>query len=289
MLDRLRQLLPALPAEVRAQLRTQAKVNSVGFDPWGMNVETSELAVQSVRWLYDRYFRVEAHGVERLPEGRVLLVPNHSGQIPFDGMLVGLAVFLYGQPPRIVRGMIERWIVSLPFVSTLAARVGFTVGDPSNCAALLEREQAILVFPEGVRGSGKTYWERYRLQRFGTGFMRIALETGTPIVPVAVVGAEETYPSVHNAASLAKLLGLPYLPVTPLFPLLGPLGLLPLPVKIDIHFGAPRRFEAAPDASDGEIEQLVAEVQRDIDGLLQAGLARRPLLQALQRLPGGRS
>ncbi|MGE0710745.1 MAG: lysophospholipid acyltransferase family protein [Planctomycetota bacterium] len=291
MLSLLKKVLDAtttpLPAELRAQLAEDAQVNSAGYDPWGLHVETAERTLRSCRWLYERYFRVKTHGIEHVPAGRVMLVPNHSGQLPLDGMFVAMAMIFDAHPPRIVRGMVERWFPSLPFISTLFVRCGQTVGDPRNCVRLLERDQAILVFPEGVRGSGKTYWHRYELQRFGTGFVRIALETKTPIVPVAVVGAEETYPSIYNVEWLARLLQIPYVPVTPFWPLLGPLGAVPLPVQIDLHFGEPLRFEGDADAPDHEVQGMVEQVKGSINAMLARGLAARPGLSALKLLPGG--
>jgi 1-acyl-sn-glycerol-3-phosphate acyltransferase len=276
-----------LPEGVREQLREDAQVNSAGYDPWGLHVETAERTLRSAHWLYERYFRVKTHGIENVPAGRVMLVPNHSGQLPLDGMFVAMAMIFDGAPPRIVRGMVERWFPSLPFISTLFVRCGQTVGDPRNCIRLLERDQAILVFPEGVRGSGKTYWNRYQLQRFGTGFLRIALQTNTPIVPVAVVGAEETYPSIYNADWLARLLKIPYVPVTPTWPLLGPLGAIPLPVQIDLHFGEPLRFDGDADSPDHEVEGMVEEVKGRIQSMLDQGLSQRPGLSTLKLLPGG--
>lgn len=286
MLGSLERLLPPpLPPELCAELRASAAVNSAGFDPWGLHPETLEAALRWARWLYERYFRVETRGIERVPPGRVLLVPNHSGQLPLDGMLVALAMVLEAHPPRIVRGMVERWFPALPFVSTLFTRCGQVVGDPENCKALLEREQAILVFPEGVRGSGKTWWHRYELQEFGTGFVRLALETKSPIVPVAVVGAEETYPSIYNAAWLARLIHIPYVPVTPFWPLLGPLGAVPLPVKVQLLFGEPIHSTCDPDAPDSEVQELVERVKSAIRAMIQEGLAERPLLQAVGPTP----
>lgn len=288
MLDALvNAVAPPLPDEVREQLRESVQLNSAGFDPWGLNLDTAERALRSVRWLYERYFRVRTHGIGRLPpRGRLMVVPNHSGQLPIDGLLIALALVLEGKPPRLVRGMVERWFPSLPFISTLFTRCGQTVGDPENCRDLLRREQTILVFPEGVRGTGKTYWHRYELQHFGTGFVRLALETRTPIVPVAVVGAEETYPSIYNVAWLAKLMKVPYVPITPFFPALGPLGALPLPVQIDIRFGAPRLFEGDPEAPDAEVQAKVDEVKGEIQRLIDEGLAARPGLSALGAIPG---
>lgn len=288
MLDALvNAVAPPLSEEIRQELRESVQLNSAGFDPWGLNLDTAERALRAVRWLYERYFRVRTHGIERLPpRGRLMVVPNHSGQLPFDGLLIALALVLEGKPPRLVRGMVERWFPALPFISTLFTRCGQTVGDPENCRDLLRRDQTILVFPEGVRGTGKTYWRRYELQTFGTGFVRLALETRTPIVPVAVIGAEETYPSLYNAAWLAKLIRVPYVPVTPFFPALGPLGALPLPVRVDVRFGAPRLFEGDPDAPDAEVQSKVDEVKGEIRRLIDEGLAARPGLSALGALPG---
>lgn len=280
-------IAPPLPEEIRASLRERIQVNSAGFDPWGLNLEVAERALRSVRFLYDRYFRVRCFGIDRVPpDGRLMIVPNHSGTLPIDGLLIALAMVLEARPPRLVRGMVERWFPSLPFISTLFTRCGQTVGDPENCRDLLRRDQTILVFPEGVRGTGKTYWRRYELQGFGTGFMRLALETRTPIVPVAVVGAEETYPQIANIGWLARLMKVPYVPVTPFFPLLGPLGALPLPVQIDLRFGAPRLFEGDPDAPDAEVQPKVDEVKAEISRLIDEGLQARPGLQALGALPG---
>ncbi len=278
---------PPLAPEVTAALREVAQTNSAGFDPWGLHPETAERALRSARWLYERYFRVRTHGIERVPPaGRVMLVPNHSGQLPFDGLLVALAMVLEAKPPRFVRGMVERWFPSLPFISTLFTRCGQVVGDPENCRDLLLRDQTILVFPEGVRGTGKTYFHRYELQSFGTGFIRLALETRTPVVPIAVVGCEETYPSLYNIDWLARLLGVPYVPVTPFFPLLGPLGAVPLPVQVELCFGPARRWDLDPDAPDAEVQVLVDEVKAEITRMTREVIARRPDLQLPGLLPG---
>src|SRR5439155_6825486 len=132
-----------------------------------------------------------------------------------DGAMIGVALLTEGNPPRAIRAMVEKWVPSLPYVSTFMARVGQIVGTPENCRRLLEADEAILVFPEGVRGLGKLWSQRYQLQEFGLGFMRLALETNTPVVPIGVVGAEEQSPAVLSLGPLAKVLGFPYLNVTP--------------------------------------------------------------------------
>ena len=259
-------------ARVDQAMRT---LNSAGFDPWGMDPETAKAALGALRWVYRDYFRVETTGIERIPQGRVLLVANHGGQIPIDGLLVSMATVLEGGPPRIARGMVDRFVPMIPWVSTLFSRCGQMVGDHRLCRELLARDECVLVFPEGTKGSGKTIFERYQLQKFGTGFLRLALETQAPIVPVAVIGSEETYPGLMGLRPIAKRLGLPYLPITPFFPLLGVLGILPLPAKITLRFGEPMRFELPEDAPETLVEAKVEEVRTALQREIQIGLEKR--------------
>jgi 1-acyl-sn-glycerol-3-phosphate acyltransferase len=255
--------------------RAVVHVNSAGFDDWGLDPKTIKATISVTEWIYRKYFRVKAENIDRIPAGRCMLIANHGGQIPIDGMLIAMSVLLDGNPPRIVREMVERWFPKLPFISTWFMRCGGMVGDRRNCRILLDREECVLVFPEGVKGVGKTIYERYQLQKFGTGFMRLALEAKAPIVPVAVIGCEETYPGILSLKKAAKLLGAPYLPVTPFFPLLGPLGMLPLPARVTLRFGEPMRFDADPDAPDAEIQKLVEQVRSSLDGEIQVGLKER--------------
>ena len=246
--------------------RLQVDLNSAGFDRWGLHPETIRKFAPIMYFLYKKYFRVEAAGLENIPQGKALFVGNHGGQIPLDAAMAGLALFMEAEPPRIARAMVERWVPTVPFISTLFTRIGSMVGDPMNCRELLMHDQSVLVFPEGVRGSGKLFKERYQLQRFGTGFIRLALESKAPIIPVAIIGTEETYPSIYNFSALAKLLGAPYFPVTPFFPLLGPLGLLPLPSKITVRFGKPLYFEG----DHNEPEELIRDKAQAVKDALQA-------------------
>jgi 1-acyl-sn-glycerol-3-phosphate acyltransferase len=165
--------------------------------------------------------------------------------------------------------MVEKWAPTLPFVAPFFARIGQVVGTPENCRRLLAAGETILVFPEGVRGLNKTYDKKYQLQDFGSGFMRLALETNTPIVPVGVVGAEEQAPAFFDFKSAARLLGLPALPIT----LTG--VPLPLPVKYHLWFGAPLRFQGSADEDDSELERKVREVKAAVQSLLQRGLSER--------------
>lgn len=244
--------------------------NEFGVDPYGLDLEYAIGAVAPFLWLYRNWFRVRLHGLENVPDqGRVVLVSNHSGQLPFDAAMIGVALLVEKEPPRVARALVERWVPTLPFASTFMARCGQIVGTPENCRRLLSADEAILVFPEGVRGLNKPYRERYRLQRFGTGFLRLALESGAPIVPVGVVGAEEQAPALLDLKPLAKLLGFPAFPITPtLLP-------FPLPSRYQILFGAPMRFQGSPDDEEAALEEKVAEVERAVKALLERGLAGR--------------
>lgn len=244
--------------------------NEFGYDPFGFSRNSMKYAVWMARFLYRDYFRAECYGIENVPSGRVLLVANHSGQLPFDGMVIGAATFLDADPPRMVRSMVEYVVPTIPFVSYLFSRWGQITGTPENCKRLLENDEAILVFPEGARGISKPYSQRYQLQHFGLGFMRLALETRTPIVPVAVIGAEEQAPSV-NVKPLARLLGMPSFPLA-LYPPFIP---LPLPVKYHIHFGEAQMFEGDPDDDDEVLEEMVTVIKNRIQSMLHIGLRQR--------------
>jgi 1-acyl-sn-glycerol-3-phosphate acyltransferase len=265
-----------VPSHIRSKMnRIRAELGDLGVDPFGFDPDVAKFAAVPLEQLYRHYFRCLTHGVENVPDGRVLLIANHSGQLPFDGMMIGSALVLDRDPPRIVRSMVEKWVPRLPYVSVFMARVGQIVGTPDNCRRLLQSEEAILVFPEGARGISKSFDRRYQLERFGYGFMRLALETQTPIVPVAVVGAEEQAPALYNAEPLARLMGMPAFPITPFFPLLGPAGLLPLPTRYRIYFGEPMRFEGSGDEEDEYVGEHVQKVRAAIQALIERGLAER--------------
>ncbi|MEM7281280.1 MAG: lysophospholipid acyltransferase family protein [Pseudomonadota bacterium] len=246
--------------------RIPNQVGSYDYDPWGFNKEKAKPIAGLMKWLYDNYFRVQAHGLENIPAtGRVLVIPNHSGQLPMDGTLIGTALLTNPHGPRIPRAMVERFFPTVPFIGDLLNRMGGVIGDPANCSRMLENEEAIVVFPEGVRGSGKLYRQRYQLQRFGTGFMHLALEHNTPIVPVGVIGCEETMPSLANIEPLAKLLRVPYVPVS--VP-------LPLPAKVSLYFGKPMHFSKR-GKKETDVLEKVEQVKDAIRALLEQGLAER--------------
>ncbi len=256
-------------------LRIPTRLNSYGYDPWGFHPDTARRALYVAALLYRYWFRVETHGIDRIPSGRVLLIGNHAGQIALDAGMIATGVFLEGEPPRIVRGMGEYWLPTVPWVNEIMVRTGSVVGTRKNCVELLENDEIVIAFPEGIRGMNKLIWERYQLQDFGQGFMRLALETDTPIVPVAVVGSEEQAPAIANIGPLARLMRAPAFPVTLTWPWLGPLGLVPLPVKYHVHFGEPMRFEGNANDEDEVIAEKVEEVKARIATMLADGLARR--------------
>lgn len=248
-----------------------------GVDPLGYDAEFLRDHIGPAIWIYRHYFRAITRGIENVPEGRVLLIGNHSGQIPWDGLMIAVAMLLETDKPRFVRGMADKWLPTIPFVAPLFERTGQLAGTPDNCRALLDRGEAVLAFPEGVRGICKPIQRRYQLQRFGHGFMRLAKATGTPVVPISVVGAEEQYVSVHNSKPVARMLGLPALPLMPqlLFPLVGA---LPLPTRYRIRFGEPLQFD--DDDSDLSVAKAVSDVRAAIQDQMRHDLDERRSLFA---------
>lgn len=274
LLDRLQQLRGAVPDDDIAG-RTQALVvrgNEFGFDEFGASRESLRGALRVARWLYRHYFRASAFGVEHIPAtGRVLFVANHSGQLPFDGLVIGAACFLEPPQPRLVRSMVEYFVPTVPFASYLFARWGQITGTPENCRRLLAAEEAVLVFPEGARGISKNFSRRYQLAEFGKGFLRLALEMRAPIVPIAVIGAEEQAPAI-NVKPLARLFGAPSFPVVPYPPFLP---LVPLPVKYRLYFGEPIRMTGDPDDDDEVLDEKARSVRNRIQSMIQIGLRER--------------
>lgn len=272
MLDELATRMLGRDFEERLR-RAHMPAANLGVDPFGLDPEWAKYALAVAAFFYRAYFRAEVHGLERLPPGRVLVVSNHSGQVPFDAMVIGAALFLDAEPPRFTRSMVEKWSQTLPFVSTLFSRVGQVVGVPENARRLLDQGEAVLVFPEGSRGISKPFSDRYKLGSFGLGFMRLALETGTPIVPVGVVGAEEQYISFANLTGVARLLGMPSFPIIPQWFIPG--GQMPLPTKYRLYFGEPMVFEGDAEDDDAVVGAKVDEVKAAIRKLLDEGLTKR--------------
>ncbi|MBI5609854.1 MAG: acyltransferase family protein [Deltaproteobacteria bacterium] len=246
-----------------------------GTDAFGFAPGEVRSVVPYLEFLYRVWFRAEVHDIQRVPEGRCLLIANHSGQLPFDGVVIGTSLLLDRDPPRMARSMVEKFATSLPFFGTFCNRMGQVTGLPDNCRRLLENEEAVLVFPEGARGISKPYSHRYRMTAFGHGFMRLALESHVPIVPIAVVGAEEQTINLVNLAPLAKLLNMPSAPLTPLMPLIGPAAMLPAPVKYHVYFGEPMEFSGDANDDDAVVAGKVAKVRAAIQAMMDKGLAER--------------
>ena len=224
-------------AFVRRRLTGAFEVDDFGFDP----ELTDTVLMALARPLYKRWFRVEVRGIENIPaQGGALVVANHSGAIALDSLMTALAVHDEHPDHRFLRMLGADLVFQVPFLGELARKSGATLASNADAERLLGKGEIVGVWPEGFKGIGKPFSERYKLQRFGRGgFVSAALRTGTPIVPCAIVGAEEIYPVLGNMPTVARLLGLPYAPITPTWPWLGPLGLVPLPSKWLIEFSPP--------------------------------------------------
>ncbi len=249
-------------------------------DEFGLDEVVLERARPLLDFLFERWWRVELHGISRLPEtGPALLVANHSGLVPYDGLMLCHALFRERPSQAVARFFVADWLWTLPFVQPSLARVGGVRACRENAERLLAAGRRVVVFPEGVKGAAKSFRDRYRLQRFGRGgAVRLALETGVPLVPVGLVGAEEAHPILFKWNAPARALGFPFLPVTPTFPWLGPLGLLPLPSKWVIRIGEPLRIDHFErDAAGDELllSRLTEELRGEIQTLLEIGLRDR--------------
>ncbi|MFI6993854.1 lysophospholipid acyltransferase family protein [Nonomuraea wenchangensis] len=239
--------LAELLAFLRRRLDGDYEVDEFGYDP----ELTDKIFLELVRPLYNHWFRVETVELHNVPqEGGALVVANHSGTLPLDALM--LQVAMHDDVHRPLRLLGADLVYQLPLLSHLARKTGHTLACREDADRLLRKGELVGVFPEGFKGVGKPFSERYKLQRFGRGgFVASAIRAGVPILPTAIVGAEEIYPKIGDVKSLARLLGLPYVPITPFFPLLGPLGLVPLPSKWMIEFGEPIRTDHyEPEAAD---------------------------------------
>ncbi|MFA6450813.1 MAG: lysophospholipid acyltransferase family protein, partial [bacterium] len=201
-----------------------------------------------------------------------------SGQLPLDGGMIATALLTEREHPRVPRTMIEKWFPTLPLISTLMTRCGQVVGVTENAERLLKRGELLMIFPEGMKGSGKLYSQRYQLQKFAMGFMELSIRYKAPIIPAAVIGGEEQAPSFYNVESIAKKLGMPYFPLTPQFPWLGPLGLMPFPSKYRIYIGEPMDFsDRAGDLDKPDvIRELADSVRERVQEMVNEGLKKRP-------------
>jgi 1-acyl-sn-glycerol-3-phosphate acyltransferase len=291
---------PAFPIDLRKRLPLEGVWRRWrALAMWGRSDVVDDFGRDpraTARWewlfefLYSKWFRVEATGLEHIPaHGRALLVANHAGTLPYDSAMVMHAVRRDHPARRDVRPLVEDTVFHLPWLGPIMNRIGGVRADPANAERLLEKDELVAVFPEGEKGMGKLWKDRYRLQRFGRGgFVKLALRTHSPIIPVAVVGAEEAAPMLGKVTWFAKNIGIPWIPVTPTFPWFGPAGLLPLPSKWQVQFGEPidvaKLSGGRADAADDRLlvnqlaDQIRTQIQQMIEGLL--GKRRSPVLSA---------
>jgi 1-acyl-sn-glycerol-3-phosphate acyltransferase len=249
------------------EVRSKHRQGTWNVDEFGFEPEYADAIMPLARLVYRKYWRVDASGVRNVPRrGAALLVSNHAGVLPYDGAMIKVALFEHGVD-RHARALIADWFFSFPVLSWMLRRTGQTLGHPDDTHRLLSSGELVLVFPEGIKGTGKLWNERYRLRRFGRGgFVEAAIRAQAPIVPVSVVGSEEIYPMFADVRPLARLTGFPYFPLTPTWPWLGPLGLIPLPSKWRIEFHPPIRTDELPPeaADDPSVVMRIADQVRDV-------------------------
>lgn len=249
-------------------------------DPFGMDRYMIAKIKPVFDFMYHRYWRVKTTGIENIPDdGRALIVANHSGTVPYDGAMIKTAILNEHPKRKDARFLVENFVFHMPFLGSFMYRIGGVRACPENAEFLLDSGHLVVVFPEGVKGIGKFYKNRYQLQRFGRGgFIKLCMKTQSPLIPVGIVGAEEIHPIIFKSNTLAKTIGLPYIPITPTFPLLGLLGLIPLPTKWSMHFGKPIRFDShGPQAIDDDllIHKLSEKVRGEIQEILYDLLRKR--------------
>lgn len=246
-------------------------------DEFGLDPIYEESFFPVLDFLHRSYFRTEVRGQEHVPtSGRALIVANHSGAMPTDGLMLRTALRLEHETSREVRWLTEDFITHLPFVGAFMNRMGAVRACQENAERLLKKDALAAVFPEGVKGIGKLFRDRYKLQRFGRGgFVRLAMRTGTPIIPCAIVGGEESSPMLARLEGVGRTFGLPYLPVTPTFPLLGPVGLLPAPTKWTISFGPALPPDLGSPDDQAKVGRIAERVRATIQSMLDETLSGR--------------
>lgn len=260
--------------------RASLRAHMEEVDDFGLAPEFEERVLPLLKFLFRYYFRVETKGIDNIPsEGRAVVVANHSGTLPLDGVILRQALREHHPATRDLRWLAEDFVFYLPFIGVTLNRIGAVRACQENAQRLLAKDHLIAVFPEGTKGIKKLYRQRYQLQRFGRGgYIRLCLRTQSPLIPCAIVGAEETNPMLYRLDNLSRLLGLQYLPVTPTFPWLGPLGLVPAPTKWRVTFGEPIALDGyGPEAADDHvlIGRLSERVRASISSMLEGSLRAR--------------
>lgn len=276
---------PLIEEEARERFE-QIRINDLGFgyDPFGLNKEVLLRAYTLLKPIYEKYFRVESVGIENIPkEGSSILASNHTGGLPVDGMMIGLDIIAKMDPPRLMRAVIDHFVGGMPYIGLLFSRLGQVIGTRKNFEYLLENDEIVTVFPEGSKGIVKPFLtERYKCRKWNVGFIELHLQHRAPIVPVAVVGAEEQMPILQENKVIGKPIGVPEVPITlntVLLPLLGPGSLFPYPSKYKIYYGEPIEFykEFSPSTvrNPAMVKALAEEVKSRVQRMIVKGLEER--------------
>lgn len=267
MLDNLLPIDPEVAARIEA---LDLSFNKFGVDPYGIDKHDLIRFVSAFAWVYRFYFKVDVYGLENVPaRGRGILVGNHSGGVAIDGAMVMGSMLLDAEPPRLPHAMLDKFIHQFPGASQFMARTGQFTGNPDQAKRLLNDERLILAFPEGARGTAKLAKDADSLVEFGTGFMRLALETGSPIIPFGFVGGGEALPTVANLKRLGRMFGVPYIPVTKWG------VLVPKPTRFQLLYGKPMVFEGTGHERDEVVNAKVEQVKERIHILIRQGRALR--------------
>lgn len=262
----LEKLIPIDPEVAERVDALELSFNKFGIDPYGIAKKDLVRFVSVFAWVYRHYFKVDVYGLENVPSrGRAILVGNHSGGVAIDGAMVSASMLLEANPPRLVHAMLDKFIHRFPGASQIMSRTGQFTGNPDQAIRLLRDERLLLVFPEGARGTAKLAKDADTLVTFGTGFMRLALETKSPIVPFGFVGGGEALPTIANLKTLGRLLGVPYIPVTKWG------VLIPKPTRFQILYGKPMVFEGSGHERDDVCAAMVDEVKTKIRDLIRQG------------------
>jgi 1-acyl-sn-glycerol-3-phosphate acyltransferase len=260
--------------------RLPIEFDDYGFDRFGLSKKTLIRAYSPMAYMYRWYLKVTAFGMENVPsEGRAIVVANHSGGLGADAAMILTSLLLNDDAPRLGQGMAEYFLTRSAFARPVLRQLGHLTGLPEHGEQLLRDERLLLVFPEGARGAGKLYRDRYKLVRFGTGFMRLALKMKSPIIPCGFIGGEESFPQLFHIKWLAKLVNGPFVPVAP------QLVYFPLPVACQIYYGVPMQFDGDGSEPDHIIQQYVDDVRHAMEQLISTGLDARPQAFMFERMP----
>lgn len=261
--------------------RLPIEFDDYGYDKFGLSKKSLIKAYSPMAWMYRKYLKVTAFGMENVPaKGRAVLVANHSGGLGADAAMISTSLILNDEAPRIGQGMAEYFLTRSPFARPILRQVGHLTGLPEHGEQLLRDERLLMVFPEGARGAGKLYKDRYKLLRFGTGFMRLALKMNAPIIPCAFIGGEESFPQLYHVKWLAKLVNGPFVPIAP------QLVLFPLPVACQVYYGEPMVFEGDGSEPDHVIQEHIQDVRHSMERLVSTGLDARPQAFMFDKMPG---